>query len=296
MNPPPPRESDFFGRLLDRAEGLAPVAEPRVPSLFEPPMPVRSQRLRAVPAPEGLAELVEAFSAEAAPDGTAEPSKRATRSAGREAPAPGPRMHPVADVADTSEIPSRDPNHSTLQRTEDARHSEELRPAMAQALLPSVTVQAHGAVLERPGAPRPVGRVPESERARPTSRLAGLLDLDRPALLVPAIELGGGVPAKSQRRAASAGAEPEHTSAPPDATAAGSNLSSRFSAHDAAISSLVREPPRRLEASPEPIVNVTIGRLEVRAVQTPSLRTRSESRVSNPLSLDAYLKQRGGSR
>jgi hypothetical protein len=50
--------------------------------------------------------------------------------------------------------------------------------------------------------------------------------------------------------------------------------------------------------SPEPVVNVTIGRVEVRAVQAPltTSRQRTEPHGAKPMSLADYLKQRGGGR
>ena len=45
-----------------------------------------------------------------------------------------------------------------------------------------------------------------------------------------------------------------------------------------------------------PVINVTIGRVEVRAVQPPAGKPRSEPSRPKPLSLDDYLKQRGGNR
>jgi hypothetical protein len=42
-----------------------------------------------------------------------------------------------------------------------------------------------------------------------------------------------------------------------------------------------------------PVINVTIGRVEVRAVQAPTGRPRVEPARPKPLSLDDYLKQRG---
>jgi hypothetical protein len=47
---------------------------------------------------------------------------------------------------------------------------------------------------------------------------------------------------------------------------------------------------------PEPVVNVTIGRIEVRAVPPQPGATRPRSQGPTPLSLEDYLKQRGGER
>ena len=60
-------------------------------------------------------------------------------------------------------------------------------------------------------------------------------------------------------------------------------------ARDLASNTLMAEQPA-------PVINVTIGRVEVRAVQAPAGRPRIEASKPKPLSLDDYLKQRGGNR
>lgn len=65
-----------------------------------------------------------------------------------------------------------------------------------------------------------------------------------------------------------------------------------------------REPTRtvsagdRAEANTEPVINVTIGRIEVRVVAESSVRTlaKPDTRAHKPMSLDEYLKQRGAKR
>ncbi len=56
-----------------------------------------------------------------------------------------------------------------------------------------------------------------------------------------------------------------------------------------------REPPvASAPAAPaEPVINVTIGRVEIRAVQNPA-RERSQPKAPRGLSLDDYLRQRAG--
>ncbi len=57
-------------------------------------------------------------------------------------------------------------------------------------------------------------------------------------------------------------------------------------------------PVEMPEAHPAPVVNVTIGRIEVRAAPAPSTSPRqsTEARGPKPMSLDEYLKQRGSGR
>jgi hypothetical protein len=47
------------------------------------------------------------------------------------------------------------------------------------------------------------------------------------------------------------------------------------------------------EAPAAPSVNITIGRVEVRAVSAPAAKPRAEAGASQPLGLDEYLKRRG---
>jgi hypothetical protein len=49
------------------------------------------------------------------------------------------------------------------------------------------------------------------------------------------------------------------------------------------------------DARTEPVIQVTIGRVEIRAVQSPRAEKRSAAK-SPALSLDAYLTQRNGGR
>ena len=55
-------------------------------------------------------------------------------------------------------------------------------------------------------------------------------------------------------------------------------------------------PVEMPEAHPAPVVNVTIGRIEVRAAPAPAPRQSTEARGPKPMSLDEYLKQRGSGR
>lgn len=61
-----------------------------------------------------------------------------------------------------------------------------------------------------------------------------------------------------------------------------------------------REPARSVPADGpaggEPVINVTIGRIEVRAVAEPSVRKTAKPEARKPMSLDEYLAQRGAKR
>jgi hypothetical protein len=57
------------------------------------------------------------------------------------------------------------------------------------------------------------------------------------------------------------------------------------------------ESDAALAAEPEITVNVTIGRVDVRATQaSPSREKRSRASGPQPVSLDEYLGHRGGGR
>jgi hypothetical protein len=54
-----------------------------------------------------------------------------------------------------------------------------------------------------------------------------------------------------------------------------------------------QEENSRAQAQSEPVINVSIGRVEVRATQTTSgNKPRTRQRPSGVMSLDEYLKQR----
>ena len=56
--------------------------------------------------------------------------------------------------------------------------------------------------------------------------------------------------------------------------------------------------PARAAATPapEPVVNVTIGRIEVRVAPAAQAPTRQRPEGPKPMGLDHYLRQRGGRR
>lgn len=58
-------------------------------------------------------------------------------------------------------------------------------------------------------------------------------------------------------------------------------------------SRVIREPARDRDGTTEPVVQVTIGRVEVRAVAPPA-RQENRRKPSSAMSLDDYLKRRGG--
>jgi hypothetical protein len=60
-----------------------------------------------------------------------------------------------------------------------------------------------------------------------------------------------------------------------------------------------RAEPRATIAAPDPVINITIGRIEVRAGPAPGGERRAEPaarRAAKPLSLEEYLRRREVSR
>jgi hypothetical protein len=53
-------------------------------------------------------------------------------------------------------------------------------------------------------------------------------------------------------------------------------------------------PAPQTSANEPPAIHVTIGRVEVRAVMSPSAPPKAASRAARKLSLEDYLKQRNG--
>ena len=84
---------------------------------------------------------------------------------------------------------------------------------------------------------------------------------------------------------------------PPD-----SDLRRSVTAADAALAPRPlpsRAEPRAKIPAPDPVINITIGRIEVRAAPAPGGERRAEPaarRAAKPLSLEEYLRRREVSR
>lgn len=86
----------------------------------------------------------------------------------------------------------------------------------------------------------------------------------------------------------------EHPVAPAKAVAARRPSTQRIVVEPATAPHRPAGAPLPVAADPAPVINITIGRVEVRAVSTPPAPRRPEARGPRPMTLDEYLKQRGG--
>ena len=314
--------SDFLSRLVGRAMGRTPVVRPRLASLYEagpavsgapesgfgePRAPDDSPRL----------ESTEETAADA-------PSPRRSRD---EAPGADPEASAVprrpgdADAAVAGPSVSERPRHDAPSRVAVRASKPAATEPPSDASRPSPTETPDppeaGARSRRPARPTPAGRVTpqdvrESRPPRPVREGAGppAETADRPeALAVPS----------PTRRAPAEGPTPRR----PDATPAAPSVGNSDEVADRRLRPAVTAVPEgRAERAPaidgdfrraadrpatpraetrkratspparEPTIQVTIGRIEVRAVTPPAQPAKPKKPTAPRLSLDDYLRRR----
>lgn len=258
--------ADFLGRIVDKALGRDGGLRPRVPSLFEP----------VFHAGIGTAEGSQAAAAtgEAADDKL--PPLREHD---------GVRLRPARVTEaqpDQPVIRSRPPEPAPLAASRTEAVSASPVPFAAAHVpsavaLPSIRDDYDTSALPHPAA----AHVP----------YAGAGDARRSAAVGPSVAATADETASSDRRLRQNGA-----------------LTPSFDRNAHAIAAepqaVVHRRPAAQQSHPEhsavgmePVVNVTIGRIEVRAaVQPASAPRRIEARGQRPMSLDDYLKRRGSGR
>lgn len=300
---PRPGESDFLAHLVDKALGRSDALAPRLPYLFEP----------AGPAANGA---------------PGQPSEELQE---RRDPAPDPQQHtrhtPAFRVAgkNPSEEPSRAEVGSPMDRvraralsgveetfaTERKAVAAEPAPRDTEVDMPQGstpadgTEQAIGFLLATP--PEPAPRELARSRA-PTQLPPGSRRIRTPP---PDYQRE---PAVEWRRPVTTPAhvEPETTLRPrvgisqegppialpaPGRTSPAPVLAPAMTLHRPPRDSPQSEAPAPASVA-DPVVNVTIGRLEVRAVHAPAVQARSRSEVQrpSPMSLEEYLRGRSRAR
>jgi hypothetical protein len=181
------------------------------------------------------------------------------------APTAQPRMM-EPDRGSAHDISAR-PERSTV--FVDAPTDGDLpEPAMPRAALPLVVLDAGGPV----------------DSAQAHAVAPAPLAPDRAPVLAPI--------APVRRREASAQVEP----APPRLVPDSRVTIERVFATPSRAAHRRQSDDRHAGPSPSPAapsVNITIGRVEVRAVSAPAAKPRAEARGLKPLGLDEYLKRRG---
>ncbi|QGZ38233.1 hypothetical protein IP92_01464 [Pseudoduganella flava] len=252
--------TSFLQRLALRGNGTLPVLRPRLPGLFEPPAGVA-----ALPVgDDGGADDAAAMPAPA--------EQGRTRT-----------MHPSSPAPERITRDESDTSIARMPQGASPSSAEPVRAVTAAQALTRPEPQHHAATAAHPNviapvieppAPSPVAHasLPRQQTAMP----------ERPRLQPPAALDRS--PIDDDRAAL-------HRS-PPPATPAPALTPSVPSAPDAVRAARAAQPAA---ATPLPTVQVTIGRVEVRATQAPAAPVRQSSRPQ-PTSLDDYLRQRDGRR
>ena len=248
--------SDFLARLAARATGSEASLAPRLPSLFEP-----SPHATILPTVD---------------DDTAATARHATAPADDTPPAAEP-LHPP--------------------RTLPPMHDDSLRPARAEQPATSMPPPIAAPVLDR--------AMPATVRAAPPATPPVTASVATPARM-PAPEQAHAEPVMSppvQPRQTGIAPPRVETVSPPSgsllppptpvfATPRSEPARDR-SDHAATIRPRPTAAASRTPATGEPVIHVSIGRIEVRAAPAAATPTRRRDEP-RPASLDDYLRQRGG--
>ena len=314
--------ADFLGNLVTKSMGKAEEIRPRLPSLFEPPA-AQADRGPAAAGPAAVESPPVQLEAAAQAAPPAKPEQELSAPAARprmpRAPArPSPRhvAQPAGDSADEPTLAAPRPAATAHQATTPAAETASSAPSPAQA---------RQEIRPAPDLEWPPGESEYSEL--PIRRGPG------PAMLGPTSEAAAGQPAEPARSMTltlpSTHPVPPGTPGPPLRPAreapckepTAPRRSSRLETGsdgvpaqakarpvpDPAGAPAVVARPQVIPAStagptpvaePAPTVQVTIGRIEVRAM--PPLATQPKAQRSGPavMTLDEYLRQRndGGGR
>jgi len=249
--------SDFLDRLVGRAIGSEPLLVPRLPSLFEP-----LQRAPIMPPVWGDADARERRAA-------ATPPAEAT------AAAPPTRSAQVSAAADVAPLATRPIEHMLSPVPPAAAVARgDFQPAAAVAAPPSRAVD------ERPAAPVSPSDLAGREAPLPAAvppRHTRIVPDPQAQTAAPAHAATGALlPAAARMLPAS------HTVQTP-----GQPAGARAPRVRATL------PERTRDDAGEPVVHVSIGRLEVRAAPIAAAPPRHRD-GPRPGSLDDYLRQRGG--
>jgi hypothetical protein len=257
------REPDFLGRLVDQALGRDDALQPRLRSLFEP-VPGTAVATGLGGQDEIAAPLAEES---AAPPAVSDPDDMLQRNAAR----PAKTETDAGDKADAREPLRRAP------------HIAQGADGVLRAA-PRLTRTGAPGEVATPNLPRPPWTATTPKSTRGMSRVLPARDETN--------ALG-----ESRREAPRATVTPaEHPVAPAKAVAARRPPTQRIVVEPATAPHRPAGEPLPVAADQAPVINVTIGRVEVRAVPTPSSPAprRPEARGPRPMTLDEYLKQRGG--
>jgi hypothetical protein len=269
----PDSEPDFLGRLVDRSFGLGEGVQPRVASLFEPATTFSPAVWDAE------AALSNAESTHSEQESRLPPLDSHNRNV-------HPAARNLARGTETSEQPSRHEASAPLDLSDVVARSRSgiLNAANAPALM---SEEKGGALNDEHADRNPL----HGSLAAATSNA----DDSSPPALPREIEPRQFVESRReiQRESVTGNEHPSQvgklvvTLLPPTQYAAGEPPKST-----------IRSSREQAMTAPEPVINVTIGRVEVRAVSAaaPATRARDRSAEPHPMSLEEYLQRRGGRR
>jgi hypothetical protein len=267
--------SDFLTTLIDRSLGLAPVLERRKPSLFEAPRGAKQ------PSPETSADL----EADApTPHATAAPSP-SQPSAPRDEHAPPLRPAPESHTRNEirAEIPAAPAPHP-----ERLQYQHPLEPVAVQSDEgPRATPRIeHTLELET---------IVEREVVRTFHAAPAVAELSRQTSPPPSYK---DAPAPSP--AAPVRNEPRTPAKPQASPQAKFTIAShapplpRPTVPPAVTPRATRQRDATRAPEPPPAIHVSIGRIEVRAAESPTAPPRRTRAFAPKLSLDDYLASRTG--
>jgi len=250
--------SDFLDRLAGRAIGGEAVLSPRMPSLFEsmrPSSPDPQDQL-PVSSPQEVR------------------SNTATRYPGEAMPTPVSLRHVESAIRPARAISHAESALESLPSEQEAPLRDVLKPKAATQPADiamadhddSSSMSGHKTVVVRERRDRePVSAstpsVPRKPQVFASSSDESIHDIETGVLLPPARPVFATPPATQMPRGPASG------------------------------------PPQAMDnhaSSPEPVVHVSIGRLEVRAAPTQSTTPPKRQETPRPNSLDEYLRQRSG--
>lgn len=294
--------ADFLTRLVSRTLGLAPLAEPLVAAMFA-----------ADPPPATMTDADEPLAARPASDERADLSR--PRPEPPEVGPASPRMAAAApDDADRDDAPPR--RRRSTPAVDDALPTpataapphrltgEPMRPVAAplvtplwattisaESIAPTPPASARSPAADLPRPPAQVGQLPEpADRADARPQRAAPVSWDEPDELLLPLEATA-APARPRAAIIAPSDEPERPRAATIALSDESGLPRRLKRGGAAAAAIATPPP-------PPTIEITIGRVEVRAMHPPAPAARPQPIASTAprLSLEEYLRNQNGGR
>ena len=256
---------DFFNRIVVKARGAESSIAPRLPALFEPVAGVELAPTTAIE--EELATSVAARALQ-------EPQPASV-------PPRGPGMHELHPLAPRPVETAGQGDEPVPAEPDRQARAAEAAPVASLQPLPVVIAGVVASAATRPGEQQP------DYKPAPGAM--------RTAKTVPrrtresARDVSGPGPNDLHQESGTLIPKPAAVPVPYPAAREAPRADAATAARDFTANTPMTEQSA-------PVINVTIGRVEVRAVQPPAGKPRSEPSRPKPLSLDDYLKQRGGNR